>query len=362
MASAPLIDTPAALASLASALSSETELALDTEFMRERTYYPRLCLVQLATDRDIFCVDPLAIDELAPLDELLARVDTVLHAARQDIETWLTRCKRIPASIFDTQVAAGLLGLPPQVGYGDLVEKKLGVQLDKAHARTDWAARPLSAEQMLYAAEDVQYLLPLREVLHGELHRLGRIDWFAHEMRRISERALYRTEPAEAWQRLKGMESLDPRRAEVARALAEWRERRAMQRDRPRGWILADDALYDIARALPARREALERIPSLPRGLIENCADDILAAVARSAHLGEKPLATKRRERPSAEHEQRLKALAAIVRRVADEVGLSPEVLATRRDLVNIMNGRHDVEPLKGWRRAVIGEALLAAL
>jgi ribonuclease D len=135
-----------------------------------------------------------------------------------------------------------------------------------------------------------------------------------------------------------------------------------MQKDRPRAWILADDALYDIARALPTRREGLERLASLPRGLVDNCAEDLLEVVARSAHLGEEPLAARRRERPSAESEQRLKALGAIVKRIAQEVGLSPEVLATRRDLMAILNGRRDVEPLKGWRRDVVGCALLAAL
>lgn len=364
MANRPLIDTPDALAALVAALSEETELALDTEFMRERTYYPRLCLVQLATGDRISCVDPLALRDLGPLDDLLARpsVRTVLHAARQDIETWLTRCSRVPASVFDTQTAAALLGLPPQIGYGDLVEKRLGVQLDKAHARTDWAARPLSAEQLQYAAEDVQYLLPLQSVLQEELQRLQRLEWFEYEMQRILDPGLYRTEPEEAWMRLKGLAGFDPRRAEVARGLAEWRERRAIQKDRPRAWILSDDALYDIARALPSRREGLERLASLPRGLIDNCAEELLGVVSRSAHLGEEPLSAKRRERPSAETEQRLKALSAVVRRIAQEIGLSPELLATRRDLVGILNGRRDVEALRGWRRDVVGNALLSAL
>lgn len=364
MASFRNVDRSEDLAALAAELAAVPEVALDTEFMRERTYYPRLCLLQFATGGDVACVDPLAIEDLAPLGLLLSRprVRTVLHAARQDIEVMLTRDIAFPAAVFDTQVAAALLGMPPQIGYGDLVQRTLDVRLDKAHARTDWAARPLSAEQLEYAAEDVRYLLPLCEALERELRRLGRAGWFEYEMRRIADPGLYRTEPAEAWQRLKGLDGLDERRQEVARALAAWRERRAMLKDRPRAWILADDALHDIVRALPRDSASLGRVRSLPRGVIEKCAREILAVVAESAHLGERPFENRGRGRPDPQREARLKALAAIVRRTAEEIGLRPEVLATRRDLAQILSGRRDVEPLKAWRGEILGSALLAAL
>jgi len=356
------IDRSDQFTEIAARMASEREVALDTEFMRDRTFYPRLCLVQLATSSEVFCVDPLAIEDLSPLDTLLADPARrkIVHAARQDIEVLLTRCSQLPVNVFDTQIAAALLGMPPQIGYGDLVQRELGVELEKAHARTDWTVRPLSAEQLQYAAEDACHLPPLAAALEKDLQERGRASWFDYEMRRITDGALYRAEPDEAWRRLKGLDSMDPRRAEVAKALARWRERRAMARDRPRGWILADDALHDIVRALPTTTDALASIHSLPRGVLEKCGTELLAAIEESAHLGSEP--PRRRERPDPEREKQLKALAAIVKRVAEEVGISPEVLATRRDLMHLINGRRDVEPVKDWRREVIGGTLLAAL
>jgi len=356
------IDDAERLAEVGAQLGGEREVALDTEFMRDRTFYPKLCLVQLATPRAVYCIDPLALPDLAPLDALLADAGRrkIVHAARQDIEVLLTRCRELPVNIFDTQIAAALLGMPPQIGYGDLVKRELGVELEKAHARTDWAMRPLSSEQLEYAAEDVCHLPPLAAALRRDLEQRGRAQWFEYEMQRITDPALYRAVPDDAWRRLKGLDALDARRVEVAKALARWREHRAMSRDRPRGWILADDALYDIVRSLPADMASLAAIRTVPRGVLEKCGVDLLATIAASAHLGAE--APRRRERPDPERERRLKSLSAIVRRVAEDVGISPEVLATRRDLQGLLNGRRDVEPLKGWRREIVGEALLAAV
>ncbi len=350
------------LAAVAADLETEAEVALDTEFMRDRTFYPRLCLVQLATERQAWCVDPLAIEDLSPLETLLADPGRlkIVHAARQDIEVLLTRCRAQAVSLFDTQVAAALLGMPPQIGYGDLVQRELGVALEKAHARTDWAVRPLSAEQLEYAAEDVCHLPPLAAALRRDLEQRDRLRWFEYEMLRITDPALYRTDPDDAWRRLKGLDALDARRVEVAKAIARWREQRAMNRDRPRGWILADDVLYDIVRALPKDEAALAAVRSVPRGVLEKCTTELLEAVAASAHLGSAP--PRRRERPDPQRERQLKSLAAIVRRTAEDLGISPEILATRRDLQGLLNGRQDVEPLKGWRREIVGEALLAAV
>jgi ribonuclease D len=331
--------------------------------MRERTYFPKLCLIQLATGRDLACVDPLAIGDLEPLTALLKKPASlkVVHAARQDVEALLTRCAGAPANLFDTQVAAALLGMQPQVGYGELVQRMLGQPLEKAHARTDWTARPLTREQLEYAADDVRHLLPLRDVLSRELEKLDRHTWFDAEMQRLEAIFAMRTSPDEAWQRLRGIEALDPRRLAVAKALARWRELRAIQRDRPRGWILADDALQDLVRALPRNRAELERVPSLPRGVIEHCADELLAAVESASHI-ESVDSARRARRPDPQEQARLKALAATVRRIAERLNVVPEVLATRRDLQQLLNGNTDVAPLKGWRRDVVGEALLNQL
>ncbi len=357
------IDQRDQLAALVGELQDESELALDTEFMRERTYFPKLCLVQVATPSAIVCIDPLSIEDLSLLAALLARSESlkIAHAARQDVEALLTRSARAPANLFDTQIAAALLGMQPQIGYGDLVQRMLGAVLDKAHARTDWTVRPLSREQLEYAADDVRYLLPLREALLRELEKRDRLSWFDAEMIRASAVFATRVNPEESWQRLKGMDALDPRRLATAKALARWREVRAIQHDRPRGWILSDEALHDIVRVLPENRTQLERVRLLPRGVIEKCAPDLLAAIGSTSHLdSSEPLRRAKRADPA--EQARLKALAATVRRIAEQLQLTPEVLATRRDLQQLLNGDTDVAPLKGWRRAVVGEALLSQL
>jgi ribonuclease D len=251
--------------------------------------------------------------------------------------------------------------MQPQIGYGDLVHKLLGSKLAKAHARTDWSVRPLSSEQLEYAADDVRHLLPLHVVLRRELEKRDRVHWFDAEIARASATFAARLSPEDAWQRLKGLESLDPRRRATAIALAQWRETRAMQRDRPRGWILSDEALHDIVRAMPRNRVQLEGLRSLPQGVIENCAPDLLAAVEASAHLASSAPSPRAAHRDPAA-QARLKALAAVVRRVAEQLQLTPEVLATRRDLQQLVNGDTDVPPLQGWRREVVGEALLSLL
>jgi ribonuclease D len=357
------IDSVAQLERLANELAGAAELALDTEFMRERTYYPKLCLVQVATADAIACIDTLAIDDLARLSALLANDASlkVAHAARQDVETLLTRDVEPPAPLFDTQIAAALLGTQPQIGYGDLVHRTLGAKLGKAHARTDWSMRPLSREQLEYAADDVRHLLPLRAALTSELKSRQRLHWFEAEMLRAHATFTARLSPEDAWQRLKGLDSLDPRRRAAAMALARWREARAMQRDRPRGWILSDEALYEIVRALPDNIAQLQRLRSLPAGLVVNSGSDLLAAVASGAHLvaGELP---RRAARPDPVMQARLKVLGAAVKRIAEQLQVMPEVLATRRDLQQLVNGDQDVPPLQGWRREVVGEALLSLL
>jgi ribonuclease D len=361
MSELQFIDTAPALAALVAELNTAPALAVDTEFMREETYYPRLCLIQIGTPTAAYGIDPLALEDLSSLCTLLEKPDIriVLHAARQDIEVLLTRCAERPNNLFDTQVAAALCGLPPQIGYGDLVDKMLGVHLEKGHSRTDWTRRPLNPEQLHYAAEDVHYLLPLQEEMRRRLEQLDRLPWFEAEMQRLEDPALYRTLPDQAWQRLKGLDPDDQRRFATAKALAEWRERRAMDRNRPRGWILSDDALHQIVRALPEDMPALSRLNLIPPGTVQRNGADLLAAVASTAHLPANPLQTQRYTRPNPEEQRRLKELTATVKKIAEDLKVSPEILATRRDLQALMSGKTDIAPLQGWRRQVLGEALL---
>lgn len=357
------IRDPASLESRLRSWPAGGALALDTEFVRERTYYPKLCLIQAAIDGDIILVDALAMPDGGALAREMTSAGRtkLLHAARQDIEALLPLTGVPLAPVFDTQQAAALLGFPAQVGYADLVRQLLGVELEKGHARTDWARRPLSREQLAYAADDVRYLPALAAELDSRLAAAGRRTWLDEESAALREIGLYRVEPDDAWRRLKGLERLDAGEFAAARALAAWRERRAMSRDLPRGWVLPDAAIHELAVARPRTRDALASIPSVPAGTVARAGDALLAAVAGHAS-GVEPRGAGGAGRPEPEQLRLQKALQKELAAIAASLGIQPEILATRRELAALARGDRDVPVLSGWRRAVAGEKLLSAL
>lgn len=357
-----IVTTSAELAQLAASLTSLECLALDTEFLRERTYRAELCLLQLSGPSDALCVDPLAIADLSPLSSSLTADSTVkvMHASRQDLEVLLPAVGFV-RPVFDTQIAAALCGLPAQIGYADLVRRMLGQDLAKSHTRTDWSRRPLSPEQIEYALDDVRYLLPLKSQLEERLDKLNRREWLAEELAELRDATAIVTEPEQAWLRIKGLRGLDVGRVRLARALAAWRERRAIERNRPRGWILEDAALREIVIRVPRSAEALASIADLPPNLIRHCGDELLACV-RFADIPDPAPAVETRQRPDPAKAALLRSLGLLNQAIAGELGLSPEVLATRRDLEQLAEGKRDVAVLRGWRRAVVGERMLAAL
>lgn len=342
-------------------------LALDTEFLRESTYYAKLCLVQLANAHGCVIVDVLALSTLKPLlDFLLDRSRLkVLHAARQDLEV-LTQAQdpaviaaSVPGPIFDTQLAAGLLGLPAQIGYGDLLKRRLNVELPKGQARTDWSRRPLSAEQFQYAADDVRYLGPVHDALRDELEQRGRLSWLEEETRALEDLTLYRTLPQHAWQRLRGLMQLRPTQRAAIKRLAEWRETRAIHSDKPRGWILSDDALRQLGERLPDNLDALSAIRDLPPAVARKHGETLLTVIAESARdaANEPPVDDFR---PSPQQQAQVSKLMQHVRATAERVQVSPELLATRRDVEQLVFFDKPTGFDAGWRRAVIGESLLA--
>ncbi len=366
MREASLIQHPDELDAALFRLRSSDRLALDTEFMRERTYHAQLCLVQIATESDCCLIDPLAGLDLAPLHELLqdrSRLK-ILHAARQDLEVLLQSGGAVPGPLFDTQVAAALLGFPPQVGYAELVARQLGHSIDKGQTRTDWSRRPLTPAQVAYAADDVRHLLTLHTALQSALVAKGRAEWVAEEAATYENPALYRTDPALAWRRLKGLNRLQPVEQSAARALADWRERRAIEADKPRGWILTDEALYALATRDPVSIVALESVPTLPPSVIRKRGDELLELLrAARADVSGVPLVAPKRPEP--EQMALATRLLQLVREVSAELGVSAEVLATRKDVEAIAFGSGppaDSPLMRGWRREVIGEKLLAAL
>lgn len=359
-----LIEDGGRLADALGGLDAGLRWSLDTEFVREKTYFPRLCLIQAAVGAQILLVDPLQIDDTGLLERFLgaSRQPRIVHAARQDVEALLPVTGQPLAPLFDTQVAAALLGFPAQVGYGELVRQLLGVELAKGHARTDWAARPLKAAQLAYAADDVRYLGPIAEELERRLGDAGRLPWHAEDCAVLSDPALYANDPAQAWRRIKGLERMRPEERAVARALGAWREERAIRRNLPRGWVMHDDALREIARLRPGSAADLQRVPALPAAAASRFGNEILEQVRAAPTLGD-PLDDDRvTDRLTPEQQAAVRQLQDVLRRVAADTGLNAEVLATRRDLTALVRGARDVPPLSGWRREVVGEPLLAAL
>ena len=358
----PLVTTSAALAELGAHLGTFEAIGLDTEFLRERTYRAELCLVQVSAGSDATCVDPLALTDLASFARVLTApgIVKVMHASRQDIEVLLP-VTGLVYPVFDTQIAAALTGLPAQVGYAELVRRLIGTELPKTHTRTDWSRRPLSPEQIEYALDDVRYLIPLKTLLEDQLKKLGRSQWLMEELVALEDARSFSTEPDQAWQRIKGLRGLDDERLRLAQQLAAWRERRAIERNRPRGWILDDTALREIVLQVPRSAQALSAIPEIPAGVVKHCGDELLACV-RAASITEPPQALPGRTRPDPLKAALVKKLAALNQIVAADLGLSPEILATRRDLEQLADGRQDVAVLKGWRRGIIGHRMLAAL
>jgi ribonuclease D len=341
-------------------------VALDTEFMRERTYYARLCLVQLATDDVEAIIDPLAIEDLSPLLDLLAdtRMTKVFHAGQQDLEILCRMAGMVPAPIFDTQVAATLAGFPTQVGYGALVSEIAGVKLDKSDTFTDWARRPLSATQVEYALNDVRYLPTVYRELRSRLEAEGRLSWLEPEFDRMADPATYEVVPEEQFRRIKRVSSLKARQLGVLMKLTAWREREAQSRDLPRKWVLGDESLLEIARRAPEDRQALSSI----RGVADKLSKGLYPAVLQAVADG---LAMPREELPELERRRRkpldvdgaVDLMAALVRLRAKEHGVATPLLASRNELEQLAGGeREDTPLLEGWRRSIVGDELLRLL
>ncbi len=360
MSTVPLSDQQSVL-ELGERLAAAPWIALDTEFLRERTYRPQLCLLQLAQPHEALCVDPLADIDLASLRPVLTggNAPKILHAARQDLEVLWPEFGPL-APLFDTQVAAGLTGLPAQIGYSDLVRRLLGVELPKGQTRTDWSRRPLSEAQLHYAIDDVIHLAPLREQLLEQLDKLGRLAWLAEELEGLARAERLFIDPDKAHERLRWSTELDPERARLLQRLAAWRERRAMEKNRPRSWILEDAALRALVITPPRTSAQLSSMAELAPGFIERSGAKILQEIA-AAELPQQLPPLPPRTRPDPALQARVKHLSAIVQKRATELGIPAEILATRRDLESIARSEAEADVLQGWRRATVGQELLAA-
>ncbi len=343
------VDSEALLTRLLGDLATVNAIALDTEFVREKTYYAQLCLIQIAAGDSIACIDCLAdIDSDALYASLLRDECTwIVHSSRQDLEVIYQHTQTLPATLIDTQIAAGLAGYAPQISLQDIVADTLGVELDKSHTRTDWSRRPLPSAAIEYARDDVRSLHALWDALAAKLDALDRREWLEQDCALLLAQEPV-TPVEQVFSRLKGARSLDAQGQCAALALVEWREERARTRDRPRRWILSDEQLVGIARARPQTVAALAE-GDVPKKLAEHAGRDVLAALERSSAADY--LARIERLGDSEKPEKRqLRELQARAKARAAELDIYPEVLATKQDLIALLLGHESARISKTWR------------
>ena len=358
------ITTTDSLAQACARLAKHPCVTIDTEFLRESTYYPILCVMQMASPDEALVVDALAPDiDLAPFFALMAdeRVLKVFHAGRQDIEIVWHRAGLIPHPVFDTQIAAMVLGHGDSISYEQLVQRITGDHLDKSHRFTDWSRRPLSKAQIAYAISDVTHLRDIYLALSADLAKRGRIEWVNEEMEILTSPDTYRAEPERAWQRVR-TRARKPKELAVLMEVAAWREREAQSRDVPRGRVLKDDALGDIAVQAPTSMEKLAALRSLPRGFERSkWGEAILQAVERGLARDLKSLPRIERSRTAVNGAAIVELLKVLLRMTAERHAVAAKVIATVEDLERIAaDDEADVAALKGWRRELFGEKALA--
>ena len=341
--------------------SSSRILAVDTEFLREKTYYPKLCLIQVGTYEETAAIDPLLIEDLSPLATLLVdeRITKVFHACTQDLETILYALDVVPKPIFDTQLAGAYVGMRQQLGYGALVERYTGVHLPKADSLTDWSRRPLDAEQLAYAEDDVRYLPGIYDAMMTQLVSRNRLAWVADEMAALSDRANVERRPEKAYLHLKRTASLTRKQLSVAREVCAWREREAARRDVPRKWVVSDEVLVEVSKRCPKTVDRLRRIRGTEQ-LSAREAEVLVRAVRKglAMDLDDLPAVPRRRERVSAEVEGAVDLMYALLRIVADREDVAPQVIATRDDLLDLATGHRGCRLASGWRHELAGSLL----
>ena len=358
-----LISTTLDLSALCKRLAAHPYVTVDTEFLRETTFWPKLCVVQLASDDEAVAIDALADDmDLAPLFALMAdpRVVKVFHAARQDVEIFWNLAKLVPTPLFDTQVAAMVCGFGDQISYSDLVQTVTKVHLDKSSRFTDWSQRPLSEAQVSYAIADVTHLRDIYKFLLAKLEASKRVGWLSDEMGTLTASSTYEQHPDRAWERFRNR-ARKPRDLAVLMEIAAWREAEAQARDVPRSRILKDDIMIEIALAAPKTAETLGGLRAFPKGMERSRAGtDILAAIERALARDPKSLPKIDRDRRSSGGGATVELLKVLLRQVSESHGVAAKMIATVEDLEAIaLDDKAEVGALVGWRRELFGTKAL---
>lgn len=355
------IDSDAKLVVFSREIVSADWLAVDTEFMRERTYYAQLALIQIASKNKFALIDVPALSSLEPLREVFTRTNClkIMHSASQDMEVLGQSLGVMPTPLFDTQIAASFLGEADQIAYAAIVKQRAGIELVKDQTRTNWLQRPLSPAQLGYAQSDVLYLHLLYEQLSVELQAAGRLQWAQQESHSLAEKMRLVTEPKFAWQRLKSLSRLTPEQQHIARALANWREQRAQQRDLPREWILNKQALIGIAKSQPKTMRQLGEVEGLSPKVLQRFGKQLLKVAGEPTPTDCEALV---QADLNAEQRGLAKRMMAGLRVMGEAQNIAPALIANRSVIERVVQGERDVPLLKGWRAEVAGNTLLHML
>jgi ribonuclease D len=360
------INTPDQLAKLCEVIKNAPWLALDTEFLREKTYYSKFCLLQIATPEWVVCVDPIALPDLDTLFDAIYNpaIVKVFHSCHQDLEIFYQMTGKVPGPIFDTQVAAPLLGYQDNPGYAMLVSNLLNVNLNKAHTRADWSRRPLSEEEIQYAADDVIYLCQIYQIMLKKLAALDRADWLKHDFKELENPNTYQVSPEKAWLKIRGKNKLTGKQLSIVQALAEWRENTAQAEDRPKTWILRDELIFDMAKQQSETMADLANIRGINERTVHRYGKKLCELIAIAKNKEPIPLKEKERSiKKNQQHEAILDILTALVRIRAEDNSLNPTILASRKDLeVLLFNEEDDCPLLHGWRYSMAGKELVGLL
>jgi len=355
------IDSSEALNSFCEQLNNSEWLAIDTEFVREKTYYPQLCLIQVSNGEQLACIDPLVLDNIDPLLDLFYddNITKVFHAASQDLEIFANLRNNLPTPLFDTQIAAALLGHGNQISYAALVQEYFSIELDKSHSRTDWSRRPLSDAQVQYAADDVLYLGKLYGLLSKQLSEQNRQHWLDDDFLELANVNRYRVDPDTSWQQVKGLDKLTSNKLVYVQALARWREQQAQKINKPKRWVIKDDILLAMADG-PAKNSHDLEAAGLTRKNRERYGEVWLQLINEAGQI------------PAEQHPQRLrferltnqqrslgKQLMKALQTIGEEHHIDPGLIATRKIINQLVAGERNVPVLKGWRNDLAGEKLL---
>lgn len=356
------IDSKKNLIEICQQFAQSEFLAVDTEFVRQTTYYPILALIQVCDGHQIAIIDPVAIDDLGPLMDVLynKNITKVLHSARQDMEIFYCLNQSVPDALFDTQVVAALLGYGEQIGYASLVKQLLNVELDKSQTRTDWLKRPLTKKQITYAADDVRHLAKLYPMQKKKLQEQGRLSWLENDFQFLSSNSTYAPSPDTIWRKIRGVNKLKNQKLAILKNLAAWRENLAIKQNRPRRRVVSDDVLIELSMNPPASLTELYESDRISNKFLQYNGDTIMSLIQSGLNTAAKdcpvlPII----EKLSPTEEALADCLMAIVHLSANDNNISPRCLCNRKELEALIKGQRELNILSGWRNELAGKHLL---